>query len=42
MTNPKCTLCKSEMEEVDTKIVLDTEYLIWRCNKCKRNIAKSS
>ena len=25
----------------DTKIVLDTEYQIWRCGKCKRNVAKS-
>ncbi len=42
MATPKCTLCNSEMEQVDKKIIVDTEYKIWRCDKCKRSVAKSS
>ena len=42
MENPRCKKCGSELELLDTKIILDTEYKIWKCKKCKRMVAKSS
>jgi hypothetical protein len=37
----RCELCKSEMEIIDKKFVVDTEYKILKCKKCKHTVAKS-
>jgi len=41
METPKCDLCNSEMELINKKKVVDTEYKIWKCKKCKHTVAKS-
>lgn len=37
----ECPLCKGEMEVSEKKIVADTEYFIYRCKKCKHQVAKA-
>ena len=41
MEKPKCSSCNSEMEEVEKQTVAGTTYVIWKCKKCKRSVAKS-
>ena len=42
METQKCALCNSEMELKEKKKVIDTEYKILVCKKCKHMVARSS
>jgi ribosomal protein L37AE/L43A len=42
MDKLKCQLCNSEMSSVDKKTIANTNYIIWKCSKCKHTVAKSS
>ena len=42
METATCGLCNSHMELIEKKKVIDTEYKIFKCKKCKHIVAKSS
>ncbi len=37
----KCDVCKGDMELIKKQIVSDTEYNIYKCSKCNKQVAKS-
>ena len=41
MQKPKCDSCGSSMELTEKKKVVNTEYKIWNCSKCKHTVARS-
>lgn len=36
-----CTVCDCKMVVIDKKVIGDTEYEIFKCEKCKHIVAKS-
>ena len=37
----QCELCSGNMVKISSTIVGDTEYSIWKCQKCRHEIAKT-
>lgn len=37
----RCELCNSEMVKISSEKIGDTEYAIWKCKKCKHQVATS-
>ena len=42
MAEEKCQLCNGKMVLREEKLVGDTKYNIYKCEKCNRVVAKSS
>ena len=37
----QCELCNEDMAKVSSVMIGDTEYSIWKCQKCHHEIAKT-